>query len=47
VWYGGEVGLASPNSEKLVALGTIQKKKLIGKAKANVGQLMADTLRYL
>jgi hypothetical protein len=40
-----EVGLASPNSKKLVVLGTIQKTDR--KAKANDGQTLVDYIETL
>lgn len=42
---GMEVGLASPNSKRLVALGTIQKTDR--KAKATDGQPLADYVEVL
>jgi len=42
---GTEVGLASPNSKELVALGTIQKTDR--KAKAKDGQPLADYIEVL
>jgi len=42
---GMEIGLTSPNSKKLVALGTVQKTDR--KAKANDGQPLADYIEVL
>ncbi|CAO2141750.1 unnamed protein product, partial [Urochloa humidicola] len=42
---GMEVGLASPNSKKMVAMGTIQKTD--SKAKASDGQPLADCVEVL